>query len=38
MLFKFDRSTGQQHDFGYVVWKERGGILFKGCPASFLVI
>ena len=38
MLFGFDRSTGQQHYFGYIVWKGCGENFFKGCPASFPVI
>ena len=38
MLFEFDRSTGQQHYFDYIVWKGCRGKLFKGCPVSFQVI
>lgn len=38
MLFGVDRSTDQQHYFGYVVWKGYGENFFKGCPASFRVI
>ena len=38
LLFGFDRSTGQQHYIGYVVWKGCGENFFKGCPVSFRVI